>query len=78
LVIGDLFRMFSKEAIKAMHASAHESLDVLFAHCAQLPAGDFVRPLAGFGQASVRDQLVHIAFVEEACRREARRSSSST
>jgi uncharacterized damage-inducible protein DinB len=70
--------MFTKAAVKEMHASAHESLDVLFAHCAQLPAGDFVRPLAGFGQASVRDQLVHIAFVEEACRREARRSSSST
>jgi uncharacterized damage-inducible protein DinB len=58
--------MFTKEAVKSLHTWAHQSLDVLFAHAATLGGEDFVRPLAGFGQASVRDQLVHIVFVEEA------------
>lgn len=57
--------MFTKDAVKALHAWGHESLDVLFAHVAKLPDADFVRPLDGFGQGSVRDQLVHIIFVEE-------------
>lgn len=58
--------VFSNEAIRLLHEWAHGSLDVLLSHAAQLPAEDFTRPLAGFGQPSVRDQLVHIAFVEEA------------
>ena len=57
--------VFSKEAVRSLHAWAHESLNVLFAHAATLPYDDLVRPLDGFGYSSVRDQLVHICFVEE-------------
>jgi uncharacterized damage-inducible protein DinB len=57
--------MFTKDGIRALHAWTHERLVLLIEHANTLSAQDFARPLDGFGQPSVRDQLMHMLGAEE-------------
>jgi uncharacterized damage-inducible protein DinB len=57
--------MFTKDSIRELHGWAHESLDILWAHIAKVPAERLREPLAGFGIATVWKQLVHIVEGEE-------------
>jgi uncharacterized damage-inducible protein DinB len=57
--------MFTKDSIRELHGWTHESLDILLAHIANVPAERLREPLAGFGIATVWKQLVHIVEGEE-------------
>lgn len=56
--------MFSAEGLKLLHSAAHETLDLIFLHAAQMPGSLFTRQLDGFGRATVRNQLCHILNAE--------------
>lgn len=57
--------MFTKDAILALHGWTHERIDLLLDHATTLSPSEFVRDVPGFGQASVRDQLMHLIGAEE-------------
>jgi uncharacterized damage-inducible protein DinB len=57
--------MFTKDALVALHGWTHERLDLLFDHAATLSPSELVREIPGFGQATVRDQLMHTIGAEE-------------
>jgi uncharacterized damage-inducible protein DinB len=56
--------LFTKEGVSALHAWTHERLDTVFEHVRVLTASQFIQQTPGFGQPSVRDQLVHILAAE--------------
>jgi uncharacterized damage-inducible protein DinB len=56
--------LFTKEGVSALHAWTHERLDTVFQHVRVLTASQFIQQTPGFGQPSVRDQLVHILAAE--------------
>jgi uncharacterized damage-inducible protein DinB len=57
--------MFTDDGIRTLHRWTHERLDLLIEHCTTLSADEFARELPGFGQPSVRAQLMHILAAEE-------------
>jgi uncharacterized damage-inducible protein DinB len=57
--------MFTKDGLLAFHGWTHERLDLLFDHAGTLSASELVREIPGFGQATVRDQLMHMIGAEE-------------
>ncbi|MCC7478578.1 DinB family protein [bacterium] len=57
--------MFSTKGLLQLHRWTHESLDVLFAHCAPLPFRTLTTRVEGFGYKTVRNQLLHIIETEK-------------
>lgn len=57
--------MFTKDGIRALHAWTHERLALVIDHAAKLSPDEFTRPLPGFGQPTVQDQLMHMLGAEE-------------
>lgn len=51
---------FTRDGLKELHAATHESLDVLIGHIAAGPPDLPMRPVAGFGRGTIREQLVPI------------------
>jgi uncharacterized damage-inducible protein DinB len=58
--------MFTLEGLLAFHTWTQHSYRLLYEHAAGLTAAQLLQPLDGFGFATVRDQLVHIAMCEDA------------
>ena len=56
--------MFTRDGIRAVHSWSHECLDLVMEHAGTLPVELFLREIAGFGAACVRDQLVHAVACE--------------
>ncbi len=56
--------MFTTAGLKAFHAAAHSSLDVLLAHLATMHADLLVTELAGFARPNIRDQMFHAIACE--------------
>jgi uncharacterized damage-inducible protein DinB len=58
--------MFSRDGIKAMHGWTHDCLDEVISHASTLSPHLICLEIPGFGQHSLRHQLVHILSVEQA------------
>jgi len=56
--------MFTTAGLKAFHAAAHSSLDVLLAHLATMQADLLVTELPGFARPNIRDQMFHTIACE--------------
>jgi uncharacterized damage-inducible protein DinB len=56
--------MFTTADLKAFHAAAHSSLDVLLAHLATMDADLLVTELPGFARPNIRDQMFHTIACE--------------
>src|SRR5476651_488007 len=54
----------SKTLISDLHAGLHECLDIVLVHMAAIPPELWTTELAGFGQRTVRDQVVHVFSAE--------------
>ena len=57
--------MFSKTAIATLHSEMHRRFDDLLQHAERLTSGAFTAEMPGFGRASIRTQLAHIAATEQ-------------
>jgi uncharacterized damage-inducible protein DinB len=57
--------MFAKSGIIELHAVIHDRLDLLLSHVATVPDDLCRKEISGFGQPSIRKQLVHILNCEE-------------
>lgn len=57
--------VFTKDGIRELHAWTHARLDLVIEHATTLSADEFARELPGFGQPTVRDQLMHLVGAEE-------------
>ena len=51
--------VFTVEGIRRFHSWTHSCLSLLLDHVATIPAGEYTQELAGFGAASVRNQVIH-------------------
>jgi uncharacterized damage-inducible protein DinB len=56
--------MFTATGLKAFHAAAHSSLDVLLAHMVTMPADLLLTELPGFARPNIRDQMFHTIACE--------------
>jgi uncharacterized damage-inducible protein DinB len=56
--------MFTTKGLLQFHSWTHNSLDVLFQHCAPIPFKTLTTSVPGFGYKTVRNQLVHILETE--------------
>lgn len=57
--------MYTQAAVLDMHTRAHRALVKLLDHCRGLTAEELVRPIEGFGDPTVREQLWHVISAEE-------------
>jgi uncharacterized damage-inducible protein DinB len=56
--------MFTTAGLKAFHAGAHASLDVLLAHLQTMHADLLLTDLPGFARPNIRDQMFHTIACE--------------
>jgi uncharacterized damage-inducible protein DinB len=54
----------SKAAIRDLHGSMHESLDIVLDLMGRMPQGSLATKLAGFGHATIREQITHVLTTE--------------
>jgi uncharacterized damage-inducible protein DinB len=58
--------MFTLDGIRSFHGWTHESLDILIGHLRTVPSGVLDSEVSGFGQPTIRRQLIHVLSVESA------------
>jgi uncharacterized damage-inducible protein DinB len=69
--------MFTRDGIEALHGWTHGCIDEVIRHARTLSPELFGLEIPGFGQPSLRQQLMHILSVEEAWVRGLRSASST-
>ena len=52
--------MFTLDGIRKFHAWTHASLTLVLDHLSTLPSSDYVSEVAGYGFATIRQQVIHI------------------
>jgi uncharacterized damage-inducible protein DinB len=56
--------MFTVDGIRKFHSWTHACLGLALDHLSTIPAHDYEKPVAGFGFATLRSQVIHILNCE--------------
>ena len=56
--------VFTLDGMRKLHGWTQASLALVLHHVSTMPAGDYTKELAGFGFATLRQQVIHISNCE--------------